>query len=47
MATLPVRLPDDQFLTYFTEKLWDMIPAFYREDDASADNPTPGVLRAQ
>ncbi len=46
MATLPVRLPDDQFLTYFTEKLWDMIPAFYREDDASADNPTPGVLRS-
>jgi hypothetical protein len=35
---------DDRFKTYFTEKIWEMIPAFYREEDGLADNP--GVLRA-
>jgi len=36
--------PNDKFETYFTEKIWEMIPAFYREEDGLADNP--GVLRA-
>jgi hypothetical protein len=36
--------PNDNFETYFTEKLWDMIPAFYRDQDGLAENP--GVLRA-
>src|SRR6266481_3433494 len=35
---------NDNFQTYFTEKLWEMIPAFYREEDGLAENP--GVLRA-
>jgi hypothetical protein len=38
------RPADDGFEAYFTEKIWELIPAFYREDDGSADNP--GVLRA-
>lgn len=35
---------NDNFQTYFAEKLWEMIPAFYREEDGLAQNP--GVLRA-
>ena len=37
-------LANDQFHTYLTEKIWEMIPALYREDDALAENP--GTLRA-
>jgi len=35
---------NDNFESYFTEKMWEMIPAFYRDQDGLADNP--GVLRA-
>jgi hypothetical protein len=35
---------NDHFVAYFTEKIWEMIPAFYREEDGLADNP--GMLRA-
>ena len=35
---------NDKFQTYFAEKLWETIPAFYREEDGLAENP--GVLRA-
>src|SRR5712664_4166098 len=35
---------NDKFKIYFTEKIREMIPAFYREEDGLADNP--GVLRA-
>src|SRR6516162_2935098 len=35
---------NDQFEAYFTEKIWEMIPAVYREQDGLADNP--GVLRS-
>jgi hypothetical protein len=35
---------NDRYPTYFTEKIWEMIPGSYREEDALADNP--GVLRA-
>jgi hypothetical protein len=38
------RSANDFFEAYFTEKIWELIPAFYREDDGLADNP--GVLRA-
>ncbi len=34
----------DGFDTYFAEKLWEMIPAIYRIEDANSDNP--GVLRS-
>src|SRR5438045_4199491 len=34
--------PDDRFEAYFTEKIWSLIPAVYREQDASA--LAPGVL---
>lgn len=34
---------NDNFEVYFTEKIWEMIPAFYREQDGLAENP--GVLR--
>jgi hypothetical protein len=37
------NLANDHFQIYFAEKLWEMIPAFYREEDGRADNP--GVLR--
>jgi len=37
------RQANDRFETYFTEKIWELIPAFYREEDGLADNP--GVLR--
>lgn len=35
---------EDGFERYFTEKIWEMIPAIYRHEDGLADNP--GVLRA-
>jgi len=38
------RVANDQFEAYFTEKIWEMIPEFYRDEDGLADNP--GVLRA-
>ncbi|HVL26286.1 MAG TPA: hypothetical protein VM450_19500 [Thermomicrobiales bacterium] len=34
----------DGFATYFTERLWEMIPETYRHEDGLASNP--GVLRA-
>lgn len=35
---------NDKFKIYFAEKIWEMIPAFYREEDGLAENP--GVLRS-
>jgi hypothetical protein len=35
---------NDNFEVYFTEKIWQMIPSVYREQDGLAANP--GVLRA-
>jgi hypothetical protein len=35
---------NDKFSAYFAEKIWEMIPAFYREEDGLAENP--GTLRA-
>ncbi|SRR6266404_665648 len=35
---------NDKFKIYFAEKLWELIPAFYREEDGLAENP--GVLRS-
>lgn len=37
-------MTEDRFQQYFTEKLWEMIPAIYRHEDGLVDNP--GVLRA-
>ncbi len=34
----------DNFNIYLAEKIWEMIPAFYRDEDGLAENP--GVLRA-
>jgi hypothetical protein len=36
--------PRDQFVRYFAEKLWALVPAHYREQDGLAE--PPGVLRA-
>lgn len=36
-------MTEDRFQQYFTEKLWEMIPAIYRHEDGLVDNP--GVLR--
>ncbi len=36
--------PQDGFEQYFAEKIWEMIPGFYRHEDGLAENP--GVLRA-
>ena len=36
--------PEDRFETYFAEKIWEMVPPFYRHEDGIAENP--GVLRA-
>ncbi len=33
----------DGFVAYYTEKLWDWVPGFYRTEDAYT--PTPGALR--
>jgi len=38
------RAAADRFESYYTEKLWELIPAFYRDDDGTADNA--GVLRS-
>jgi hypothetical protein len=35
---------NDHFEAYYAEKLWEMIPAFYRDEDGLAANP--GVLRS-
>jgi hypothetical protein len=35
---------NDNFESYFTEKIWELIPSVYRDQDGLADNP--GVLRA-
>lgn len=35
---------EDRFKIYFTEKIWEMIPAIYRHEDGLAENPD--VLRA-
>lgn len=43
MADQPPE-PRDEFLEYFTEKLWQLIPGIYRHEDGLADSP--GVLRA-
>jgi len=32
-------IANDNFETYFTEKIWELIPAVYREQDGLADNP--------
>ena len=37
-------MAEDRFKEYFTEKLWEMIPAIYRHEDGLADNPD--VLRS-
>ena len=37
------RQANDQFEAYFTEKLWELVPAVYRDEDGTAENP--GVLR--
>ena len=39
-----MTVANDNFERYFAEKIWQMIPAFYRDADGIADNP--GVLRA-
>ncbi|MBN1875052.1 MAG: hypothetical protein JXA33_12540 [Anaerolineae bacterium] len=39
-----IKLAQDNFEYYFTEKLWEMIPAIYRHEDGPDGNP--GVLRA-
>ena len=36
--------PLDDFTTYYSEKLWSLVPEIYRLDDGQAD--PPGVLRA-
>ncbi|HEY0480556.1 MAG TPA: hypothetical protein VGD37_23730 [Kofleriaceae bacterium] len=36
--------PDDGFERYFAEKLWERVPAVYRQEDGAAERP--GVLRA-
>jgi len=35
---------DSRYQRYYAEKLWEMIPAVYRNEDAK--DPNPGVLRA-
>jgi hypothetical protein len=35
---------NDQYVAYFTEKVWNLIPEFYRDDDGLAD--WPNVLRS-
>ncbi|MEP6714007.1 MAG: hypothetical protein ABJC09_00445 [Terriglobia bacterium] len=37
------RPANDLFEAYYTEKIWELIPPFYRDEDGLADNP--GVLR--
>jgi hypothetical protein len=37
-------IANDRFEQYYSEKLWELIPAVYRDKDGLADNP--GVLRA-
>lgn len=42
--TDPLAPAVDQFERYYTEKIWDWIPPFYRDEDGLASNPD--VLRA-
>lgn len=42
--TTAMRPARDAFERYYTEKMWEWIPAIYRHEDGLADNP--GVLRA-
>ena len=37
------NIADDRYEIYFTEKMWEMIPAIYRHEDGLAENPD--VLR--
>lgn len=37
-------MAEDHFESYYSEKLWEMIPSIYRHEDGLAENP--GVLRA-
>jgi hypothetical protein len=39
-----INAANDRFELYYAEKLWEMIPAFYRDADGLAENP--GVLRS-
>jgi len=39
-----LALPNDGYVAYYTEKIWNLIPAEYRRADFVAENP--GVLRA-
>ena len=34
----------DEFERYYTEKIWELIPAVYKDEDGLASNP--GVLRS-
>lgn len=36
--------PDDGYVRYFAEKLWELVPAIHRHEDGLAERP--GVLRA-
>jgi hypothetical protein len=40
----PLTPANDRFERYYTEKIWEWIPAFYRDEDGLATNPD--VLRA-
>src|SRR4030095_4939597 len=39
-----MSIAEDRFEIYYTEKLWELIPAVYKHEDGIAENP--GVLRA-
>lgn len=39
------KVAEDRFKIYYTEKLWEMIPAIYRHEDGLESNSNPGVLR--
>ncbi|MCD4725853.1 MAG: hypothetical protein K8R63_13530 [Bacteroidales bacterium] len=39
-------MANDNFETYFAEKLWEMIPAIYRHEDGLDTNPNKDVLRS-
>ena len=40
----PLAPARDEFERYYTEKIWDWIPAVYKDEDGLADNPD--VLRS-
>jgi len=37
---------EDRYDVYFSEKIWELIPAVYRHEDGLDSNRNPGVLRA-